>query len=287
MAVERCAACPRLVEWRERVAVEKRAAYRDETYWGRAVAPFGDPAARVLVVGLAPGAHGANRTGRMFTGDRSGDVLYACLHEAGFAAVPWSRTREDGQALVDLRVTAAVRCAPPDNKPTLDERERCAPWLVRELELSKAHVRVIVVLGGFALDALLRAASELGLVVKPKPRFGHGARFVLGPWTVLCAFHPSQQNTFTGRLTPTMLTAVFEHAKALATGASSSGDDARSVGATGQVGEGPTRAGSRPVANEAARSSKPTSRTRHDPAAPDRDGDGSARTRARRPRDRP
>ncbi len=205
-----CRACPRLVEWREQVAADKRAAFSDEEYWGRPVPGFGDPQARVVVLGLAPAAHGANRTGRMFTGDRSGDFLYAALHRAGFANQPMSRRRGDGLALADCYVTAPVRCAPPANKPTPAERDRCAAYLDAELALLPA--RVVVALGGFAWDAAL---AHLG-PVRPKPRFSHGAEVALGDVSLLGCYHVSQQNTFTGRLTPAMLDGVLTRARALA-----------------------------------------------------------------------
>jgi uracil-DNA glycosylase family 4 len=209
-----CRACPRLVAWREEVAREKRAAFRDETYWGRAVPGFGDPRARIVLVGLAPAAHGANRTGRVFTGDRSGEWLYRALHRAGLARLPVSTHRDDGQELVDAYITAAVRCAPPANKPTPAERETCRPFLERELA-ALCEARVYVALGAFAYEAL---AGVIGL--RPRPRFGHGVEAPLADGrTVLCSFHPSQQNTFTGRLTEDMLDAVFERALVLASAA--------------------------------------------------------------------
>ncbi len=215
-----CTRCPRLVEWRERVALEKRAAYRDETYWGRPVPAFGDPAGRVLVVGLAPAAHGANRTGRMFTGDRSGDWLYRALHRAGFADQPTATSRDDGLTLHDLFVTAAVRCAPPANKPTPAERDACAPYLAEELAAME-HLRVIVALGGFAYVQTMRLLGELGAdVPRPRPKFGHAAEFEIAhagqALTVICSYHPSQQNTFTGKLTEEAFDAVWERARALA-----------------------------------------------------------------------
>ena len=210
-----CRACPRLVAWRQQVAVDKRAAFRNEEYWGRPVPGFGDPRARVLVAGLAPAAHGGNRTGRVFTGDRSGDWLFAALWRAGYANQPVSSHLGDGLALTGCYVSAAVRCAPPANKPTGDERDRCAPFLAREIDLL-TDLRVIVVLGHFALDACSRL---LGL--RPRPRFGHLAEIPVEtdrravPLTLLCSFHPSQQNTFTGRLTESMLDAVFARARRL------------------------------------------------------------------------
>jgi len=211
-----CRACPRLVEWREQVAREKRASFRDETYWGRPAPGFGDPHARVLVAGLAPAAHGANRTGRVFTGDRSGDFLFASLFRSGFANQPTSTAIDDGLELRDAYVAAAVRCAPPANQPTPEERDRCLPYLVRELELLAA-VKVIVVLGGFAYDAVARLLAAAGSPLPvPRPKFGHGVEVVTDRAVVLCCYHPSQQNTFTGRLTEPMLDDVFLRARALA-----------------------------------------------------------------------
>ncbi len=207
-----CRRCPRLVAWRERVAVERRAAFSDQTYWGRPVAGFGDPAARIVVLGLAPAAHGGNRTGRVFTGDRSGDWLFAALWRAGLANQPQSVARDDGLVLRDCWVTAAVRCAPPANRPTPDERDRCAPWLAAELGLLE-KVRVVVCLGGFAWDAALRLLDG---VPRPRPRFTHGAELALGQLRLLASYHVSQQNTFTGRLTEPMLDAVFARAIELA-----------------------------------------------------------------------
>jgi uracil-DNA glycosylase family 4 len=207
-----CRKCPRLVEWRERVAREKRAAYAHEDYWGRPVPGFGDPEARIYVLGLAPAAHGGNRTGRVFTGDRSGDWLFASLFRTGFANQPTSLHADDGLELRGAFIAAAVRCAPPANRPLPSERDNCLPYAAEELELMPS-VRVIVCLGGYAWDAALRL---LDAPPRPKPRFGHGAEAAAGPWTLLGCFHPSQQNTFTGRLTPDMMDAVFARARTLA-----------------------------------------------------------------------
>ena len=199
-----CRQCPRLVEWRESAAREKRASYREQEYWGKGVPGFGDPAARVLVLGLAPAAHGANRTGRIFTGDRSGDWLYRAMHRAGFANQPTSINRGDGLKLKRAWVTSAVKCAPPDNKPLPSERDACRGFLRREIE-ALTKLEVVVCLGAFAYEA---ACTEFG--VKPRPKFGHGAEVVSPSGVVLvCSFHPSQQNTFTGRLTEFMFDAVF------------------------------------------------------------------------------
>jgi uracil-DNA glycosylase family 4 len=209
-----CRRCPRLVAWREQVAREKRAAYREEEYWGRPLPGFGDARARVLVCGLAPAAHGGNRTGRIFTGDRSGDWLYGALHRNGFANQATSVRPGDGLRLRGCYVTACVRCAPPANRPEPEERDNCLPYLVEELRLLK-HVRVIVCLGGFAWDGALRALRSLGWAAARKPRFGHLAEAVLGPYHLLGSYHPSQQNTFTGRLTREMLDAVLARARTL------------------------------------------------------------------------
>jgi uracil-DNA glycosylase len=211
-----CRACPRLVEWREAVAATKRAGYAQETYWGRPVPGFGDPAARLLIVGLAPAAHGGNRTGRIFTGDRSGDWLFASLHRTGWANQPHSLHRGDGLRLENAYITAAVRCAPPANKPTTTERDRCHRYLVREL-LLLTDVSLIVALGSYAWNAALAACESAGEPrPRPKPRFGHGAEVVLGRFTLLGSYHPSQQNTFTGKLTEAMLDEVFTKARSLA-----------------------------------------------------------------------
>ncbi len=211
-----CRRCPRLVAWREQVAREKRAAYASEDYWGRPLPGFGDPAARVLLVGLAPAAHGGNRTGRIFTGDRSGDWLFAALWRAGFANQPQSVSRNDGLALSDCYITAAVRCAPPANRPRPAERDNCLPYLVRELRLLE-RARVVVCLGSFAWDASVRALTQGGAPVpKPRPRFGHGASAPVGAWTLLGCYHPSQQNTFTGKLTEGMMEDVLSRARELA-----------------------------------------------------------------------
>ena len=210
-----CRRCPRLVAWREEVARSKRAAFAGEEYWGRPVPGFGDPAARVVVLGLAPAAHGGNRTGRVFTGDRSGDWLFAALYRAGFANQPTSRRRDDGLTLRDCFISAAVRCAPPANKPTPAERDTCLPYAIRELELLD-RLRVIVGLGAFAWDAALRVLTGLGVSVpRPRPRFGHGAEVTLGRVVLLGCFHPSQQNTFTGRLTEAMIDSVLVRAREL------------------------------------------------------------------------
>lgn len=214
--VSRCTACPRLVAWREQVAREKRASFAHEEYWGRPVPGFGDPAAGVLVVGLAPAAHGANRTGRMFTGDRSGDWLYRAMYRAGLASQPESAHAGDGLELRGAYVSAAARCAPPANKPTPAELAACEPWIARELELLAPTLRVAVCLGAIGFHALWRilAAHPLGEgLPRPRPKFRHGLEVPLpSGLTVLCSFHPSQQNTFTGRLTEPMLDAVFHRA---------------------------------------------------------------------------
>jgi uracil-DNA glycosylase family 4 len=209
-----CVRCPRLVAWREAVAREKRASFADETYWGRPVPGFGDPDAKLLVLGLAPAAHGGNRTGRVFTGDRSGDWLYRALHRAGYANQPTSTHTDDGLRLNDAYITAVVKCAPPANKPLPQERDNCLPYLLDEIRLLE-NLRVIVCLGSFAWDGALRALAQLGHTTKPKPKFGHLSEAIVGPYTLLGSYHPSQQNTFTGKLTEPMLDAVFAGARSL------------------------------------------------------------------------
>jgi uracil-DNA glycosylase family 4 len=215
--VVECRRCPRLVAWREQVAREKRAAFAHETYWGRPVPGFGDAAARVLILGLAPAAHGGNRTGRIFTGDRSGDWLFGSLHRTGFANQATSVSADDGLTLDGAWITAAVRCAPPANRPTPAERDNCLPWTVAELG-QLTDLRVAVCLGAFAWDAALRLRAAIGHPApRPRPRFGHQALFDDGTWLkLLGSFHPSQQNTFTGKLTEPMLDAVFARARGLA-----------------------------------------------------------------------
>jgi uracil-DNA glycosylase family 4 len=209
-----CRACPRLVVWREKVAEEKRASFADEEYWGRPIPSFGDPRGGLLVVGLAPAAHGGNRTGRMFTGDRSGDFLYASMFRTGYANQPTARHRGDGLELTDAYIAAPVRCAPPANKPLPEERDRCLPYMVEEMRFLD-RVRVLVALGSFAWAAALRALAETEAIPKPRPRFGHLAEYEIGRYTLLGSYHPSQQNTFTGKLTEPMMDAVFERARAL------------------------------------------------------------------------
>jgi uracil-DNA glycosylase len=208
-----CRACKRLVRCRERAASEPPRRFVGQPYWGKPVPGFGDPAARLLVLGLAPAAHGANRTGRIFTGDRSGDWLYGALHRAGFANQPTSTARDDGLLLADAYVSCVVRCAPPDNKPDPKERDRCVRFLARELALL-SNVRVVVALGGFAWDGMLRAARARDYSTpKPRPDFAHGAEITVGPYAVIGSYHVSQQNTFTGRLTESMLDAIFQRAR--------------------------------------------------------------------------
>jgi uracil-DNA glycosylase family 4 len=211
-----CRTCERLVDWREAVAADPPKRYRGERYWARPVPGFGDPAARIVVVGLAPAANGANRTGRMFTGDRSGDWLYAAMFRAGLANQPESVSADDGLRLTDAYVTAAVRCAPPDNKPTTVERDACSPFLARELKLLR-NARVLVALGAFGWNGALRALAANGFATpRPKPKFGHGAETDVGDLKMIGSYHVSQQNTFTGRLTEPMLDAVFARAKVVA-----------------------------------------------------------------------
>ncbi len=217
--IEACRRCPRLVQWREQVAREKRAAYAHERYAAHPLAGFGDPGARVLVLGLAPAAHGGNRTGRIFTGDRSGDFLFASMWRTGFANQPTSVSRDDGLRVRDAWITAAVRCAPPANRPLPAEREECLPWSVAELHLLP-DIRVALCLGSFAWDAALRLRAALGEpsapLPRPRPRFTHGAEHAAEPFTLLGCFHPSQQNTFTGKLTEPMIDAVMGRARELA-----------------------------------------------------------------------
>ena len=229
-----CRACPRLVAWREEVALTRRAAFADEDYWGRPAPGFGPADARIAVVGLAPAAHGANRTGRIFTGDRSGDWLFAALHRAGLANQPTSIHAGDGLVLRDIRVIASVRCAPPANKPTPIERDTCRPWLTRELQLLRPTLRVLVVLGAFGWQSLWPALSEAGLanVPTPRPTFAHGAEVEVNGLTVLGCYHVSQQNTFTGRLTEPMLDAVFARARTRAQIVTKSGTES-SLGRVG------------------------------------------------------
>lgn len=216
--VTTCRRCPRLVEWREEVARTKVARHRDSVYWGRPVPGFGDPNARLLVLGLAPAAHGANRSGRVFTGDNpggSGEILYEALYRAGYATRPRSVGAADDLHLVDCYIAAVNRCAPPANKPTTQERDDCLPFLVRELRLL-GRVNVILVLGGYAWDAALRVLAGEGHAVSPKPKFGHGAEAEVGPYRLVGCYHPSQQNTFTGRLTTAMLDDVLARTRSLA-----------------------------------------------------------------------
>ncbi len=212
-----CSGCPRLVRWREEVAHDKRASFADQPYWGRPIPGWGEPEPRILVVGLAPAANGGNRTGRVFTGDSSGDWLFASLNRVGLAELPTSTHAGDGQRLRGVRMVATVRCAPPDNRPTPSERDTCAPWINREVELLLPTLRVVVALGAYGWAGALRALAAAGLdLPRPKPRFGHGAAVVLGQVTLLGCYHPSQHNTFTGRLTEDMLDGVFCSARRLA-----------------------------------------------------------------------
>lgn len=208
-----CGACPRLVQWREDVAHTKRASFADQPYWGRPIAGWGDPEPAILIVGLAPAANGGNRTGRVFTGDSSGDYLFASLHRTGWASQPTSEHAGDGQRLINARMVATVRCAPPQNKPTTTERDTCAPWIAAEIQHLLPSVRVVVALGAYAWDGALRSFAAAGVEVpRPKPRFGHLAEVGLEEATLLGCYHPSQHNTFTGRLTPAMLDEVFTRA---------------------------------------------------------------------------
>ena len=209
----RCRDCERLVAWREQVAAHKRASYADEDYWGRPVPGFGDPAAWMLIVGLAPAAHGANRTGRMFTGDRSGDWLFRALHKTGFANQAEASSRADGLELKGAYVTSIVKCAPPDNKPSVTERDTCMSWAHAEFRLLQPQLKVLVALGGFGWDGALRLLAAHGHKLPRKPKFGHGAEVEVGPYVLLGSYHPSQQNTFTKRLTRPMLRAVFARAR--------------------------------------------------------------------------
>ena len=214
-----CRKCPRLVQWREEVAVVKRKSYEDQNYWGKPVPGFGPSDARIVIVGLAPGAHGANRTGRIFTGDSSGDWLYKALHKVGLATMPTSTSAVDGQKLLDTRITCAVRCSPPDNKPSTEEKSQCSDYLVNEIELLMPTARTFVALGSFAWSAVIKTLRTLGHeILSPTPKFGHGESFTwIAPdgikRLVLGSYHPSQQNTFTGKLTEPMLNAVFKKAK--------------------------------------------------------------------------
>ena len=214
-----CTKCPRLVDWREEVAVIKRKSYENEKYWGKPVPGFGPENARIVIVGLAPGAHGANRTGRIFTGDSSGDWLYKALHKNGLATIPTSKSVDDGQMLIDTRITCAVRCAPPDNKPSTAEKIECSGYLVNEFELLMPTARSFVALGSFAWSAIIKSLRELNhQIATPTPKFGHGESFTwVGPdgikRSVIGSYHPSQQNTFTGKLTEPMLNSIFKKAK--------------------------------------------------------------------------
>jgi uracil-DNA glycosylase family 4 len=218
-AIINCRLCPRLVEWREEVAIIKRKSYADEEYWGKPVPGFGDPQAEIVIVGLAPGAHGANRTGRIFTGDSSGDFLYSSLHRSGLAKIPTSRSIDDGQELYKTRILCAVRCAPPGNKPTIEEKATCAPFMAAEINLLMPTAHSFVALGNFAWTGLLAQLGDMGFAIpSPKPKFGHGVSFVTSSPTgksvrVIGSYHPSQQNTFTGKLTPAMLDGIFALAR--------------------------------------------------------------------------
>jgi uracil-DNA glycosylase len=210
-----CQKCPRLRKWCKKVSQTKRRQFRQDHYYGKPIVGFGDPMAPLFVVGLAPGAHGANRTGRIFTGDRSGDWLFRALHKTGFANQPFSTSRGDGLILSNVYVTALVRCAPPKNKPTLSERNRCIPYLVQEIQ-SNPNLTVILALGAFAWEGIIVILQDLGFEIQPKPKFTHGAQVQLGPYILLGSYHPSQQNTFTKKLTEPMFDSVFTQAKACA-----------------------------------------------------------------------
>jgi uracil-DNA glycosylase family 4 len=218
-AIIKCTACPRLVEWRQEISVIKRKSYADHDYWGKPVPGFGDPKASIIIVGLAPGAHGANRTGRIFTGDSSGDFLYSSLYRNQLAKIPTSTSIDDGQELFGTRILCAVRCAPPDNKPSIDEKAQCAPFMKSEIELLAPTAKVFVALGAFAWSGLISTFTEMGYAIpSPKPKFAHGSIFevqALGgkSYKVIGSYHPSQQNTFTGKLTPMMLDSIFKVAK--------------------------------------------------------------------------
>ena len=213
-----CTLCPRLVEWREEVALTKRKSYADHDYWGKPITGFGDPEASIIIVGLAPGAHGANRTGRIFTGDSSGDFLFSSLHRSGLAKLPTSESRTDGQELYRTRILCAVRCAPPDNKPTTVEKATCAPFMANEIELLMPTAKVFVALGNFAWTGLITQLVNMGFdVPTPRPKFGHGATFKATSTDgksvkIIGSYHPSQQNTFTKKLTPPMLDGIFKMA---------------------------------------------------------------------------
>ena len=209
-----CKQCPRLVAWREQIAKEKRASFRNEKYWGRALPGFGSSQAKMMVVGLAPAAHGANRTGRMFTGDRSGEWLYRALYKAGFSNQPESLHKEDNLILHQTYITAIVKCAPPANKPSIEERDQCIRYFKQEMQCL-TELKVFIALGKFAWDGILKILAEQSLKTSPKPPFKHGAEVTLGDYTLLASFHPSQQNTFTGKLTEPMFDSVFERARKL------------------------------------------------------------------------
>jgi uracil-DNA glycosylase family 4 len=217
-AIIACTLCPRLVQWRQEIAIVKRKAYAEHDYWGKPVTGFGDPKAEIIIVGLAPGAHGANRTGRIFTGDSSGDFLFSSLHRSGLAKLPTSESRKDGQELYRTRILCALRCAPPDNKPTTEEKITCSPFMANEIELLMPTAKVFIALGNFAWTGLLTQLSQLGFEIPvPRPKFGHGVTFIATSIDgkiikIIGSYHPSQQNTFTGKLTPSMLDGIFKMA---------------------------------------------------------------------------